>query len=238
MSAALRRYPARRTVVALAAALLCVPAAAAARRPDPLAGARLESLSYTLAIDTSRCPGPSNATATTCGHLNVKSTFESGPSPAVKRIIGHGKFPAGVRVSGTGQSQCTSESPLNDPAQQSDGSVENVGPAVRIANSSLRSTDLLFGIGRRGARFGWPEAVTAAAPCRYFGGTPTVAVPHRKPGALPRAAVSPWLAATTVTKRRFSATVEVTELKFQHIEPDGTHVYGTASWKLVLRYTR
>jgi hypothetical protein len=238
MSAALRRYPARWTVLALAAALLCLPASAAARRPDPLAGAKLESVAYTLAINTSRCPGPSDPTATTCGHLNLKSTFESGPSPAVRRIIGRGKFPAGLRVSGTGQSQCTSESPSNDPAQLADSGVDYVGPAVRIANSSLQSTDLLLGTGRRRARFAWPEPVTAASPCKYFGGTPTAAIPHRKAGALPRSVVSPWLAQATLTKRRFSTTIEVADLKFQHIEPDGTHVYGDASWKLVLRYNR
>jgi hypothetical protein len=237
MSAALRRYPARRIVLALVAALFCVPASAAARRADPLAGARLESIAYTLTIDTSRCPGPSNPTAPTCGHLNLKSTFQSGPSPAVRRIAGHGKFPAGLRVSGSGQSECSSESPVSDPTQSADGNVAYVGSAVRIAKSSLQSTDLLLGSGRRGARFAWPEPVTAAAPCKYFGGTATAAVPHR-PGALPRSVVSPWLAPATLTTRRFSTTIDVADLKFQHIEADGTHVYGDASWKLVLRYKR
>src|SRR5258705_8826886 len=152
MSAALRRYPARRTVVALAAALLAMPAAAAAKHAVPLAGAKLQSVSYRPAINTSRCPGPSDPAARTCGHLNLKSTFQSGAAPDARRIAGKGRFPAGLRISGTGQSQCSSESPWNDPIALPDGQVEYLGSAVRGANSTLQSTDLLVSSGRAGAR--------------------------------------------------------------------------------------
>ncbi|MFL5895417.1 MAG: hypothetical protein ACJ76Z_09910 [Thermoleophilaceae bacterium] len=218
-------------VCALAAALLAMPASAAAKHAAPLAGAKLDSVSYTLAINTSRCPGPSDPAARTCGHLNLKSAFQSSPAPAVRRIGGQGKFRSGLRISGTGQSQCSSESPWNDPITLPDGGVEYIGSAIRVASSSLQSTDLLVATGRRGVRFAWPEPLAPSAPCKYFGGMPTAAFP----GALPR---SPLLRRETFEKRRFAATIEAAGVKFQSVEPDGTYVYGEASWKLVLRYKR
>jgi hypothetical protein len=232
MSAALRRNPARRTVVCtLATVLLAMPASAAAKHAAPLSGAKLDSVAYTLAINTSRCPGPSDPTARTCGHLNLSSTFQSGPAPAARRIGGQGKFPRGLRISGSGRSQCSSESPWNDPIELPDGGIEYLGSAVRVASSSLQSTDLLVSSRRRGARFAWPEPVAPTAPCRYFGGMPTAAFP----GALPR---SPLLRRGTLQKRRFTTTIEAAGIKFQNVEPDGTYVYGDASWRLVLRYRR
>jgi hypothetical protein len=216
-------------MLALAAALAVVPAAAGAKTADPLAGARLDSATYTLAIKTSRCPGPSDPAAKTCAHLNVKNTFDAGPKAKLTRTEGQPKFPAGLRVAGAGRSTCTSESPLQGPVQGPDGTYD-VGSAIRTTSKPVNYTEIAISSDRRGTRWAWLEPSSPAVPCHYFQEDATV--------SFPELVTTDRFPATTLKKRRFDVTLEMTPSKFVRTEPDGTVVYGEASWKLVLGYKR
>jgi hypothetical protein len=221
-------------MLAIAAALVVVPAAAA-KATDPLAGATLDSVTSTLTVKTSRCPAGVDPSDRSCGHAELASKFTSAPQPATRSIAGAGKFPAGIRATGTGQSRCTSESPSSDPVASPDGASYDLGSAVHVRGSSFDSTDLLVATGRRGARWAWTEPLGPSPKCDYFYGSGTVAVPAD--GAVPSFVTSEWLPGSTLRRRSFGMTFGGSR-QFQTAESDGTVVYGDATWKLILRYKR
>ena len=221
-------------MLAIAAALVVVPAAAA-KATDPLAGATLDSVTSTLTVKTSRCPAGVDPSDRSCGHAELASKFTSAPQPATRSIAGAGKFPAGIRATGTGQSRCTSESPSSDPVASPDGASYDLGSAVHVRGSSFDSTDLLVATGRRGARWAWTQPLGPSPKCDYFYGSGTVAVPAD--GAVPSFVTSEWLPGSTLRRRSFGMTFGGSR-QFQTAESDGTVVYGDATWKLILRYKR
>jgi hypothetical protein len=229
MPATLRRHPIASTLL-VAVALLCAPTAAFAA--NPLAGARLESAVGTLETHIARCPGPTDPTDTTdktCGKLDVRTGFASARKPAATTIAGLPKFPTGLRIAGTGQSRCTSESPSSGLVQGVTGAID-LESALHVANSGVAATDLFVATGRRGARWAWAEPFSPTAPCNYFFGSGSA--------ANPQPATSSWVGASTLRKKRFGVTLEQSAGKFESVDPDGTYVYGESTWKLVLRYTR
>jgi hypothetical protein len=224
-------------MLAIAAALVVVPTAAA-KTADPLAGATLDSITSTLTIKTSRCPSGVDQADKSCGHADLASTYTSARKPATRSIPGAGKFPAGIRAAGTGQSRCTSESPSAGPVTAADGSSSmDLGSAVHVSNASVNSIDLLVATGKRGARWAWTEPLAPSAPCTYFYGTGTGAVAVPADVALPSFVISDWLPASTLRRRSFGLTFGASR-QFQTTESDGTVVYGDASWRLTLRYRR
>jgi hypothetical protein len=232
--AALRRHPASLTMLAIAAALAVVPAATA-KGTDPLAGATLDSITSTLTIKTARCPAGVDQSDRSCGHAELSSKFVSGPKLARRSITGAGKFPAGIRSAGTGQSRCTSESPSSDPVTSPDGASYDLGSAVHVRGSSFTSTDLLVATGKRGARWAWTQPLSPSPTCDYFYGRGTVAVPADV--AVPSFVTSEWLPTSTLRRRSFGLTFGGSR-QFQTAESDGTVVFGDATWKLILRYKR
>jgi hypothetical protein len=231
--AALHRHPASLTMLAIAAALAVVPAASA-KGTDPLAGATLDSITSTLTIKTSRCPAGIDQSDPRCGHVELASRFTSAPKPVKRSILGVGKFSAGVRATGTGQSRCTSESPSSDLVTNPDGSYD-LGSAIHVRGSSFDSTDLLVATGKRGARWAWTEPLAPSPACEYFYGGGTVSVPAGV--AVPSFVTSEWLPPATLRRRRFGLTFGDSR-QFQTTESDGTVVFGDATWKLILRYKR
>lgn len=221
-------------MLAIAAALVVVPAAAA-KTADPLAGATLDSITSTLTIKTSRCPAGVDQSDKSCGHADLASKVTSARKPATQAIAGAGKFPAGISAAGTGLSRCTSESPSPGPATAADGSSMDLGSAIHVTSADLDSIDLLIATGKRGARWAWTEPLAPSAPCTYFYGSGTVAVPADV--ALPSFVISSWLPGSTLRRRSFGLTFGASR-QFQTTEPDGTVVYGDANWKLTLRYKR
>jgi hypothetical protein len=221
-------------MLAIAAALAVVPAATA-KGTDPLAGATLASLTSTLTIKTSRCPAGVEESDRSCGHAELVSKFTSAPKPAKRSIAGTGKFVAGIRAAGTGQSRCTSESPSSDPVTSPDGASYDLGSAVHVRGSSFSSTDLLVATGKRGARWAWTAPLAPSPACDYFYGGGAVSVPADI--AVPSFVTSEWLPASTLRRRSFGMTFGGSR-QFQTAESDGTVVYGDATWKLILRYKR
>ena len=216
-------------MLAAVAAILALPASPAAAA-NPLAGATLSTVDYTLTIKTSRCPaGATDPTSPACGHLNLESTFKAGPRATVTRVVGQSRFKSGLKVTGSGRSTCSSESPSSDPQPPPEGSLI-LGTALHITNKQVPSTRILVSTSRRGARWAWPEPEKPAPPCDYFFGNGTVSYPQ-----LP---VTPYFPPSTLRKRRFDVTLESPGSDFKTTEPDGTVVYGKASWKLVLGYRR
>ncbi|MEA2423626.1 MAG: hypothetical protein QOH13_36 [Thermoleophilaceae bacterium] len=226
MPATLRRHPIISTLLA-AVALLCAPTAASAA--SPLAGATLTSVVGTLDIHTARCPGPSDPAAKTCGKLDTQTTFTSATKAPSKTIAGVPKFATGLRIAGSGQSRCTSESPSAGLVQGDTGAID-LESALHVVNAGIASTDLFVATSRRGVRWAWGEPLTPTAPCNYFFGSGT--------GANPALATSPWIGASLLRHKRFNVTLEGTDNPFEKVDPDGTYVYGQSTWKLVLQYRR
>ena len=222
-------------MLAICAALAAMPAAASAKSTNPLAGAKLQSVTAKLTIKTSRCPTGVDQAANACGHADLASSFTSGPAPSTSAIASKGKkFPSGIRLTGAGQSRCTSQSATAEPVTEP-GGMYDVGSAIHVANSSLDSTNLLVATGKRGARWAWTEPIAPSAPCNYFYGAGAVAVPSAVPE--PSFVVSEWLPVSTLRRKTFGMTFGASR-QFQTSASDGTVVYGDADWTLTLRYKR
>jgi hypothetical protein len=219
-------------MLALAAALALAPAATA--KANALAGATLDSITSSLTIKTSRCPSGVDQSDPSCGHADLTSKFVSGTKPVKRSTAGVGKFAAGVRAVGTGQSRCTSESPSSPPVTGPDGTYD-LASAVHVRGSSFDSTDLLVASGKRGARWAWTAPLNPSPSCEYFYGGGTVAVPTDV--AVPSFVTSEWLPPSTLRRRSFGMTFGGSR-QFQTSESDGTVVYGDATWQLILRYKR
>ncbi len=217
-------------MLATVAALLALPASGAAAAANPLAGATLQSVNYTLTIKTSRCPATAtNPAAPECARLNLESSFKAGPRPQTTRAAGTKKFPSALRAKGTGRSQCTSESPSSGP-QPGDGGIFLGGSALQVSNKQIPSTKILFVANRRGARWAWPQPTDPEPACKYFFGRGSISYPE-----LP---TTQYFPPSELRKKSFEVTLETTGNDFKTIEPDGTVVFGKATWKLVLGYRR
>ena len=221
MPVPLRRHTSLTSIVAAAAAFVLLAPAANAATSDPLANLKLDSATYTLTIKTSRCPTAGDPNASTCGHLDVDSAFTTQHSPKVSKTKGTSGFADGIRIFGSGNSLCSSESPSTDPM---------LGSAVAADNTQIRSTRVFVSSDRRGARWAWPGPSTLSPPCTYAYGDGTLKYPEM--------ATTQFFPASALKKRRVDVIIEATGNKFTANEPDGTVVYGEASWKLTLSYKR
>src|SRR4051812_46972979 len=110
MLVTLRRHPVLTWTAATAAAFAMLAPGANAASSDPLANLKLDSATYELTIKTSRCPAPGDPNAPTCGKLKLESTFKSAAKPKMAKVDGAPGFLEGIRISGSGNSRCTSES--------------------------------------------------------------------------------------------------------------------------------
>jgi hypothetical protein len=210
---------------------LALPVGADARPLDLLRGAKLEAATGKLTIAESRCPQGSN----NCGKVTLAEDFKAGPKPRTRATEGREGFTAGLRISGAGTGQCTSESPTTTQAGP-DGSVQFLGSSARVVPAKFATTRVAAAGGNRSIRIAWLEPIAPGVTCDYFGESGTaLAVPVG--GSLQSSLISPPVPARVLKRSRFSVTIAGSQ-EWNDAASDGTQIAGRASWRLRLDYKR
>src|SRR4051794_2873714 len=191
------------------------------------------SLRGSMSIAQTYCaPGIDPASGCSIAHMTV--AYTSVRVPAQQPAAGRGEFTRGIRVTATGNGQCTAESPpvtIVGP----DGSIQLLGGAERLDPVRTRTTVVLLERHATRTRFAWLEPLAPAFKCRHLG-DPIDAIAVPVPGTtVPRDLTSVSVGPRTLQRPTFVVVIKGRST-WDNRTPAGATVRGASSWRIRVRF--